>query len=501
MGEYKHGAYGIINAVGTRVAEESQSAIVYVGTAPVHTVEGGANNVNVPIVVNNIAEARAKFGYSDDWASYTLCEAMHVHFNLKGVGPLVLINVLDPATHKSATKTTKSLTPSGGTVTITDAESIILDSVVVKVGSGQSATELVKGTDYAIAYNIDKKKIVIRELIAGALGTDPLTVEYYTATPSSVTNDTIIGASDGLGHNTGLFAVKNVYQVTGFIPAYLACPGFSSVPAVHSAMYENSVKINGHWDAYMFVDLPIMNGNTPLTMATIAAWKSANGYTHENETVYFPLVKGTDGKTYHLSVLSAANFQEQLLDNEGLPYQTASNTPCAIIENLYLGESAVGNIFDDEIINNYLNKNGIASAAFVGGRWAIWGCHSADYDQDNADSVNVAETYRMMLYYISNDFQHRRTEDVDRPTTMNDLNSIIAEEQTRLDALVKIGALTFGEVTFNASEDARSDMLMGDFSFAFNVTTTPLAKSLTAIVSWTDRGFTTYYASAGDQGE
>ncbi|MBR1565337.1 MAG: hypothetical protein IJ649_01110 [Oscillospiraceae bacterium] len=498
MADYKHGAYGDIRAVGTRVSDESQSAIVYVGTAPVHQIEGGAANVNVPVVVNNIAEARAKFGYSDDWASYTLCEAMHVHFDLNGVGPLVLINVLDPATHRSETKVTKSLTPKGGKVTITNAENIILDSVVVKTGSGESASTKVKGTDYELAYNIEKQQIVIRELTSGALGTAALTVEYSTVTPSAVTNADVIGTSDGIGLNTGLFVLKNVYQVTGYIPAYLACPGFSSIPAVHSAMYQNSVKINGHWDAYMFVDLPISDNGTAITLATAATWKSANGYDHENETVYFPLVQGTDGKVYHLSVLAAANFQGLLLDQDGIPYKTASNTPCAIVEKPYMGASVGNRVFDDYIINQYLNKNGIASAAFVGGRWAIWGCHSADYDQENADSINVSETYRMMLYYISNDFQHRRTEDVDQPMTRNDLESIIAEEQTRIDALLKIGALTYGEVSLNADAVAKSDVMQGDYSFLFNVTTTPLAKSLTAIVNWTDDGFVTYFEQTAD---
>ena len=102
MADYLHGAYGQIQAVGTKVAIKSQNAIVYVGTAPVHTVAGGAANVNRPILVTNIAEARKHFGYSDEWDKYTLCEAMHAHLENKAVGPLVLINVLDPATHKAA---------------------------------------------------------------------------------------------------------------------------------------------------------------------------------------------------------------------------------------------------------------------------------------------------------------------------------------------------------------------------------------------------------------
>ena len=98
-----------------------------------------------------------------------------------------------------------------------------------------------------------------------------------------------------------------------------------------------------------------------------------------------------------------------------------------------------------------------------------------------------------MLYYLSNDFQHRRPANVDKPMTSNDLQTIIAEEQTRIDALVKVGALIYGEVHLNAEAQAQSDVMNGDYSFVFSVTTTPLAKSLTAIINWTDEGFVSYF--------
>ena len=492
MSEYKHGAYGQIQAVGSRIADESQSVIVYIGTAPVHTLESYSGSVNKPILVRNIAEARKYFGYSDDWASYTLCEAMYVHFEQKGVGALVLINVLDPAkaAHKNATATTASKTPSNGTIIIPEAESAIMASVTVKTQDETPVTKI-KGTDYNIAYNQEKKQIIITEIGTG-LGSSALTVEYNTIKPSGVTSEDIIGTTDNLGTNTGLFAIKDVYQITGQIPAYLGAPGWSSVTAIHTAMYQVSQKINGHWDAYMFADLPLLNDATPLTLGTAATYKAANGFNKPNETVFFPMIKGTDGKYYHLSVLAAANFLALLLDYDGIPYHTASNTECAIIESLKLGGTSTV-IADDEIINNNLNKNGIASAAYVGGRWAIWGCHSADYNQEDADSINVAETNRMMLYYISNSFQHRRTGNVDKPMTANDLTSIAAEEQARLDALIKIGALTYGEVSLNAELMDRADVMQGDFSFSFRVTTTPLAKSLTAVVAWVEDGFQTYF--------
>lgn len=495
--DYLHGAYGIAQASGTRVPDNSLSAIVYVGTAPVHTLalnNGESYNVNRPVVVNTMAEARRFFGYSEDWASYTLCEAMHAHLENNGVGPLVLINVLDPtkSDHKNTTQVSNDLTPANGVITIASAESIILESVTIQTKDETPVTK-VKGTDYSIEYNADRKTIVITELTAGALGSSALAVKYYTIKPSGVANSDVIGATDGLGLNTGLYAVQNVYPMTGYVPSFLGAPGFSSVPAIHEAMYANSQKINGHWDAYMFVDLPLTNNSTQLTMDTVVTFKNANGYNHGNETVYWPMAKGADGKFYHLSVLAAANFQGLLIEQDGIPYRTASNTECPIIENLYTGASDTGRVYDDSIINAKLNKNGIASAAYIGGNWVIWGAHSAEYDQSNGNEINIAETNMMMLYYISNDFQSRRSADVDRPMTSNDLMTIVAEERTRLDALLRIGALIYADVYVNASASDHSDIMHGDYKFTFNVTTTPIAKSLTAIVNWTDEGFVTYF--------
>lgn len=486
MAEYKHGAYGQVQAAGTRIANQSTHAIVYVGTAPVHTIAGGAANVDRPVLVQNMAEARKLFGYSDDWAAYTLCEAMYVHFALKGVGPIVLINVLDPLLFKADEGGTVQLTPVNGRVTIVAARSIILDTVKV------TGKEL--GADYAIAYDQNKGAITLMEKEAGSLGADALSITYDLIDPSKADESAVIGSTDNEGDNKGLYAIKNVHQATAYIPSMLLCPGFSTIPAVHRAMIANSVNVNGHWDVYVYADLPIADKDGEfLTLSAAPAWKNENGYNQDHETVFFPMAGGVDGRKYHLSVLAAANLQELSIAQDGIPYRTAGNTAAPIIQNLFMGAENEGRVFDDDIINNKLNKNGIASATFVGGRWAIWGAHAASYDQENADWLNVSETNKMMLFYISNDFQRRRALDIDRPMTANDIMSIIAEEQQMLDALVKIGALTYGTVHNDAGADYKSDVMKGDYVFTFQVTTTPLAKSMTAVVSWTDEGFTTYF--------
>ena len=499
MSDYLHGAYGDSNANGNRVSVDSQSAIVVFGTAPVQTFEipsGGTYNVNKAVLVHNIAEAKKYFGYSTDWAKYTLCEAMHHFFETVGVGPLVMVNVLDPtkAAHKNSTATTASKTPAGGVITIADAEDAILDSIVVQTQDSTPVTKE-KGTDYTVIYNASKQTITIKELTAGALGTAALTITYNTVKPSGVEATDLIGTTDNLGGNTGLYCVKDVYGLTGMVPAYLMAPGWSEIPTVNAAMHTVSQKINGHWDAWVFADLPLIDNATPITMATAATYKAANGYTYDNETVYFPMVTGTDNKNYHLSVIAAANFQALLGENEGIPYHSASNTDAPIISSLYLGATAVKKVYDDEIINENLNKNGICSAAFVGGRWAVWGAHAASYNQSDATDVNVTETALMMLYYLSNDFQIRRPANVDKPMTANDIASIVAEEQQRLDALIEMGALIYGQAMIDSEAIQESDVYSNDYAFEFRVTTTPLCKSLTATVKWVDDGFATYYAT------
>ena len=490
MNEYLHGAYGDSRTDGNRVTANSEGAIVVIGTAPVHTLAlntGEEYPVNKPLLINNMAEAKRYLGYSDDWASYTLCEAMHHFFETKGVGPLIFINVLDPKNeaHKDAVEKSVTKTPVNNVITLADAEKVILESVTID--------EKEKGTDFVVSYSSAKKMITIKGVTE--LGVEELTVKYSEIKPDGVKDTDVIGKTDGLGTNTGVFAVRNVYPMTGIIPAYMIAPGFSSVPTVHNAMIQNSQKVGGHWDMWVFADLPLEDKGTPLTMETAAKWKKDNGYTNANETVYYPMAEGADGNKYHLSVLAAANFLELLGENEGIPYHSASNTDVPIVTNLWMGEKSKGKVFDDEIINERLNQYGIASAAYLGGRWAIWGAHSAQYGQDENDNVNVAETNLMMLYYVSNDFQARRPKNVDQPLTANDIQSIVAEEQNRLDALKAMGALIYGTASLDAESLANSDVFSGDYVFDFRVTTTPLAKSLKAVVTWVDDGFSTYFAT------
>ena len=100
MGTYKHGVYTSEQATSMSAPITGTAGLqVIVGTAPVNMLDNPAEAVNVPLLVNNYKEAVAAVGYDKDFAKFTLCEAISANFSVVGAGPLVLINVLDPAKH------------------------------------------------------------------------------------------------------------------------------------------------------------------------------------------------------------------------------------------------------------------------------------------------------------------------------------------------------------------------------------------------------------------
>lgn len=73
---------------------------VIVGTAPINLAADPSAAVNKPVLVNGFAEGVEALGYSSDFRSYTISELMDYTFRVKNVGPIICINVLDPAKHK-----------------------------------------------------------------------------------------------------------------------------------------------------------------------------------------------------------------------------------------------------------------------------------------------------------------------------------------------------------------------------------------------------------------
>lgn len=554
---YKHGAYGEITPSKVKKAVQGDVVVGYIGLAPVNLIRGFASKdlVNMPIKISNMSDAQEKLGYSNDWSTFTLCEAFAEHFDnsVQNIGPIYVVNVLDPATHKSGSATSKSLTCANYRVEF-ESDTIILDTFAI---AGK-----VEGVDYTLDYNYSRKTVVVKMLTGAA--TQTLSASYYEIDTTGIDASTIIGSKTSEGVFSGLYAWELLYQYHNAVLNVLAAPGWSEITSVYMAMVRTVTKLNGHWDGFALADIPVEDkkteeatvtshvatvsvdnldedsvevwkgdgsakgtittdytlayaaGTLTITLvsggalyseakvivkttskvATITdaiSWKAAKGYTAENSKVFWPEVKDAQNRIFHLSTICAATMMATDLTHEGVPFESPSNKPIMATAQ-YFGAASKSKGFDQETANS-LNEKGITTAVFWGGRWVLWGPHTAAYAyNENVEARAIFDATLRTLMYITNSFQIDHGFEIDKPMTPQDRDTVLNAELVKLDRLKGIGALIGDpEVLFVESENPVSDMVNGDFVWHFNVTNTPPFKSGTARVTYTDEGFAAFF--------
>lgn len=487
---YKHGTYGEISDSKVTSAQQADVVAAYIGTAPINLIRGYAdkNLVNMPIKISNMSDAQTKLGYSEDWASYTLCEAFAAHFDntVGNVGPIYVVNVLDPDEHKDIEKMTKELTFSNQRAEFEDTD-IILDSFAI--------ADKTEGVDYTLEYNFAKGTVIVK-LLKDTTATT-LSCSYDTVDVNTVIESELVGQTTETGKYTGLHAFKLLYQYHNVVLNMLAAPGWSHIPEVYRAMVNTVQKINGHWDGFVNADIPVVDNyheNAVIDTITKAIeWKNANGYTSERSKVYWPMVKDGTGRCFHLSTLAQATMLRVDLGHDGVPFESPSNKEI-MATSQYFGESSKNMGYDQQTCND-LNEKGITTACFWGGQWVLWGSHTAAYSYNgNTDARAIFDTSVRMLMHITNGFQLRHGTEIDSPMTPQDKDTILNIEREELDTLAGIGALIgTPTVDFVESANPESEMMNGDFVWDFAVTPTTPFKSGTARVCYTDEGFAAFF--------
>lgn len=477
---YIHGSFAYLTASDVSPAAKVGTNPVYIGTAPIHMTADMTDKVNVPIQLTSWPDALRKIGYSDDWAKYTLCEAVFAHFQneIAPIGPITVINVLDPLTMQNATQVTASVPLIGGRGVIQNSE-LIRSSVDI--------TGATLDADYTLDFDPLKGELIIQTI--GSMLTSPLSVTYSEVTPNAVTKADIIGGVSTSDVRTGIAATALCYQLYNMIPTMLSAPGWDHDREVADALKANCQNINGHWYAYVSESLPADSANTG-TIAKTIAYRRANGYVGESASVHWPCAR-KGSHILHLSTLRIVTSMQVDRDNDGIPFASPSNHPIDI-DGLCLSDGTPI-VFDQEQANE-LNSQGITTAIYWGGRWVLWGPHTErfQYNSDNDPRANFDVNIRM-LYYIMNSFQLAHGLDVDKPLTRWLKDHILEFERRKIDALTSRGALLGGSVEFREDANTPSDLLNGDFLFDIATTITPPGKSITARVAYTDRFMSVYF--------
>ncbi|MDA3732039.1 phage tail sheath protein [Niameybacter massiliensis] len=485
---YKHGAFAEIMATKDFIPPKDAGTLpVYFGTLPAHQKLNYEELVNKPILINSFKEAQEKVGYSEHWEDFTLCEAIYAHFknNIKPIGPIILINVLDPKIHllKARTATLKR-----ETVSITNKVGFI--STYKGILKTISINEKVMGEDYKAEYTPDGGRIRITDL-KGTLGSS-VEVTFNEVDLSNVTKTEIIGGTSSEGHKTGIDVLDLVYQNHNMIPTLLCAPKWSKIPEVDTALKAASQKINGHWYAFVNSDIESSTSNT---IDKAKAAKTEAGFTSSYEAPCWPMAKNGEGKLFHLSTLATVTMQWVDYENGNVPHETPSNKPIDII-GLVLEDGTT--IEYDQIQANELNSKGIRTATYWGGRWVLWGGHTGEYEYGkDMDKRNIFDCSVRMIQYIANSFQSRYGIFVDKPMNRAKVDTILNDMQEWLDALMAQGKILHGLVGFEETSNSTSDMIEGDFTFDIETTTTPPGKSLTAKICYTSKGLNVLFG--GDQ--
>ena len=492
--EYLYGAYGHIGESVAQNAVQAGTVPVYVGTAPVNLIRGfdKAGIINEPVKVANMVAAQKKLGYAADWGTFTLCEAMNAHYNntIGNIGPIYVINVLDPAEgkHRKDAETTKALNFAGGRAEFAST-TIILDTLAIadKVD--------------AVDYNFTKGSVIITSLKDEAKLTGTLNVTFYEVDDSKVTDEDIIGGITDAGEYSGLASIALLYPEQFAVCNLIAAPGWSHRPAVYNAMVTASQKINGHWDAFVMADLPLVDADDAAAVDTIAkaiAWKQENAYNAERSKVFWPMATDNLGNVFHLSTLAVVELMRADASHAGVPMETCGNKAVPVIKQ-YFGENATNRGFDQQT-GKELTQKGITTVVAWAGEWVLWGDHTAAYTYGaEVDPRAIFDVSMRMLMHITNSFQREWSPKIDEPMTRALKDQIINREQEKLDGYVSMGAL-IGEpvILFLESENSTTDLMNGDFRWDIAATPVPPLKSASVYVAYTDAGFSVYYEGGDD---
>ncbi len=482
---YKHGVY--ISEVPTSIVppvNTSAGIPVVFGTAPINLATNPAP-VNKPVLCYTYQEAVQQFGFTKNWDKFTLCEFIYSQFALFAAAPVVLVNVLDSATHK-ATVSPKAVNMADGVAKIPE-DGVLLNTLTVKLET--SGVELIKGTDYVAAFD-DEGHVVITRLSTGTIPTNQASVHvgYNKLDPSLVDSSDIIGGVDiNTGSYEGLELVNQVFPSFRLVPGQILAPGWSNEPAVAAVMVAKASNINGHFKAMALVDVPT---DEVKNYTNVAAWKNDNNYMSLRQMVCWPKLKLGDD-IFHLSTQLAGAICRTDAENDDVPYTSPSNKLLQCNGAVVTDGTEVTLGLDQA---SYLNGQGVVTALnFIGG-WKAWGNRTGVYPAVT-DPKDAFIPIRRMFDWISNTLVLTYWQKVDFPANRRLIESIIDSANIWLNGLTARQFILGGRVEFNQDENLATDLMDGIIKFHVYLTPPSPAREIDFVVEYDPKYLQTLFAA------
>lgn len=448
---YLHGIETIEVEKGPRAIRQVKSAVILViGTAPI-------GMLNKLIVCLSESQG-AQFG--PELAGFSIPQALSGIYDF-GSGTVIVVNVLDPATHKS------SVAAEPQTFGVNDRLQLskgALQSLVLKNAAG--AVTYVLGTDY----KVNMLTGLVQRIAGGTIAAGAaIKATFDHADPSLVTAADIIGAVDVAGQRSGLKLLEDSYNLFGFFPKILIAPGFSTLSAVSAELIVQAEALS----AIAYIDAPI--GATP---AQVIAGRGPAGTINFNTSsdrvrLCYPHVKVYDAATNseRLEPLSirAAGLRAKTDIDKGYWWSSSNQELLGVIG---LERSLTARVDDPNSEVNQLNENGITTVFnSFGTGLRLWGNRTAAWP--TVTHMKNFENVRRTKDMVDESIRYSSLQFVDMPISQALIDSIVESVNQFLRKLTGDGALLGGECWYDPTRNPQTELELGHMLFSYKLTPPP----------------------------
>ena len=444
---------------------------VIVGTAPVNQLTDPEAAVNTPLYLSTYKEAVAAVGWSDDFAKYTLCEAISANFQVMGTAPIVVINVLDPGKHTTPLDATTVQVNDG--VAQIDKTGLLLKKLVVK----KDTTALTEGTDYIATFNDDGTVNIA--LLDDGKGKDAttLSVSGSILDPTKVTAADIVGGVDAAtGAESGLEVVRQVYPKLGMTPGILTAPRFSANATVSAALQAKTKEINGVFKCVCIADVD-SGADGARKYTDVKEQKERQALTDPNAYGVWGYGKVGD-VMYSGSALASALTAYTDAASDDIPSNPSNKT--IAISAMCLADGT--EVLLDQDQANVVNSYGVATWLNMNG-FRLWGNRTCAYP-GNTDPKDGFFSCRRYMSWRANSFILTYFQKVDSPLNKRLIEAIVDSENVRGNGFVARGVCARYEITFNEDENTTADLLDGKITFHQYITPFTPAEDIEDIIEF-----------------
>lgn len=452
MGEaFLHGVEVVNVDDGARSIQTVASSVIgLVGTAP-------KGPVNTPVLIlGSATDAVKQFGAGVG----TIPDALDAIFDQAGAA-VVVINVLDPTTHKTAVASASYTFSDDDEVTLADRYA---SNVVVK--DETDTTTFVAGTDYSF----DPDTGVVTRIAAGGIAADATVhVSYDKPDPTAVTSADIVGGVDAeTGAYTGVHALLSAQGTVKVKPKILIAPGYTG-DRTGDAANPVVAEMSGIADKLLAVIVADGPNTTDADAITYREdWGSERIFVVDPESKVYDTASGSNIDMP--SSARVAGLIAKVDAKEGFWVSPSNHVLNGIVGTSRPIDFSLG---DANSRANYLNANEVATIIGQDG-YRLWGNRTCAADAKWA-FLSVVRTRDM----INESLLSAHMWAVDRNITKNYVEEVIEGVNAYLRNLVGKGAILGGKCWADPELNSADQIAAGHCYFDFDFTPPSPAERVT----------------------